>query len=323
MLSPVGDVFTAIYQHALTNALAIFIGHDAEFKRIPSSLQNRNDRTVKSYDMFFLDFNISRGAVESLVDGADALGTFLDSVSSKYDTVVLIGHVYGGLAAKLYIINELMARRGDRLKVDLLIAWATPHYGSHVVNALSILGSVPYVGPALCRNAYSGLASFGPAIRRVRDHWNDVLICKTATASSTTTDRKLVQSITIPGKGRGTMGFSIDTPDLSLAGKRKEKVLDLIYFYLDRHANPSAILDEIARVCFSGSTMDLFIEGHVPTIADELNQLYGPGHSPEVSKHIIRSFLRDFPRRPLRGLSETRSALQKYAQLIRKEVQQI
>jgi hypothetical protein len=119
------------------------------------------------------------------------------------------------------------------------------------------------------------------------------------------------------------MGFPIDTPDLSLAGKRKEKILDLIYFYLDRHANPSVILDEIARVCFSGGTMDLFIEGHVPTIADELNQLYGPGYSPEVSKHLIRSFLRDFPRRPLRGLFETRSALRKYAQLIRKEVQQI
>jgi hypothetical protein len=145
----------------------------------------------------------------------------------RYDTVVLIGHSQGGVAAKLFVIEELLKGRGKELKVDIVITLDTPHRGPQpwiypVVVAGGIWKRLPLLEsiPIFRQTAELGFAS--KQLKKLKQHWTETLIAQTPIPPQA--GRRFIRSYTFSGtrlpfppvkmvvSKRSANGFKIDQP---------------------------------------------------------------------------------------------------------------
>ena len=143
----------------------------------------------------------------------------------RYDSIVLVGHSQGGVVAKLFIINELLAGRGKELKVDVVITLDTPHKGPKLwFYPLVVAGGIWKRLPLVNRwPLFRQLAELGRGsrnLKRLRENWNDDRILTTQCEPES--KRRHIRSYAVVGtrlpfvpsksvvSNRSAEGFAID-----------------------------------------------------------------------------------------------------------------
>ncbi len=321
------------------NALAVFI-HGftgagwktwAEF---PKLVHDQHDRTINSYDIALFDYESNWISQPPLAEVIQALRSFLNEVQHQYDTIAIIGHSLGGIIAKLFIIDELLAQRGDSLKIDLVIACATPHRGIGACNVLYLLKAMPLVGKFIPHNQLCELASWSPSIQRLKQWWSPQLI--STEPASNGPGRRCIRSITVSYdewlvSRKSAQGFFVDEPDLSAnpghsasAGHKMtaDKVFGVFYGYLEDHASPARVIDDIREIRTDPERKRAFVERNLIQVADCLAKnlpLLGPDFL-SAARVKIDDFLIEFPGRPLRAVKDVNDALSKFTSRKVKEV---
>lgn len=320
-----------VRDHPRANALVIFIhgitgGPWSTWDSFPNLWQKQNNRTANSYNVFLFQYESRWLYQPPLHYAIQDLRSFLKAASTRYDTIVLIAHSQGGLIAKLSLIEELLDGNGTEIKVDLVITCATPHHGIFVCNFLYLASRIPLFGRWIGFHQLCDLASWGPVIRKIKRSWGAPLV--SAFKCDATAHSRYIRSITVASDEwvvgmRSALGFSIDTPDLNGRGGHGmtvEKIEHLFCRYLDDHAFPNEVLQEIAKIRFCPVTMERFILDHVPRTADVLRPYMSPDEDLSyAARETLKYFLSEFPQRPLRGVTSMSEAVAKYTHLRIKE----
>src|ERR1035437_4216164 len=107
-----------INRHPLTNALVIFIhgftgGPWKTWDSFPRLLQLQNNRTANSYDVYLFEYESKWLFQPSIIHAVSELRAFIESVAPTYDTIAVVAHSQGGIIAKLCVIDEFLAGRGE------------------------------------------------------------------------------------------------------------------------------------------------------------------------------------------------------------------
>lgn len=87
----------------------------------------------------------------TIQDLAEGLRTYLDHKLSQFREIVLVCHSLGGLVARKYVLNEILARRN--LRVRRMLFYATPHRGAGLANMAHVISWRHGQLRQLCRNS--------------------------------------------------------------------------------------------------------------------------------------------------------------------------
>jgi hypothetical protein len=148
--------------------------------------------------------------------------------------VVLIGHSQGGLLVKLFLIGELLAGRGEQLKVDIVFTLDTPHRGPMpwvyaVVFAGWLWSLIPFLNRKPFLRQASELSRWSRNMKRLERYWSEELIAMEPQAPRP--HLRHIRSYTASGtrppffpwrlvvSERSARGFEIDEP-LPFRGRR-------------------------------------------------------------------------------------------------------
>jgi pimeloyl-ACP methyl ester carboxylesterase len=165
---------------------------------------------VRSFDFFTFGYSSGRfrqPALDACFAGLRAL-----IAQGRYDTVVLIGHSQGGVAAKLFVIDELQRGRGETLKVDVIITLDSPHRGPQpwiypFVLAGALLKRIPLVNRLQIFRQVADLGVGSAALTTLRERWNDTLVPREPCAPEP--HRRHIRSYTISGRTFRLLGFKL------------------------------------------------------------------------------------------------------------------
>jgi hypothetical protein len=239
--------------------------------------------------------------------------------NEKYDSVVLIGHSQGGVAVKLFIIEELLAKRGRELKVDLVFTLDTPHRGPKLwiypaVIAGGIWKRIPLAGRVPLLRQVGELGRGSKNLKKLRDHWNSTYIPQTPQPPTPTA--RHIRSWAVSGarppffpsklvvSAKSAFGFAIDT---AINLPANEKVAagfghGVPAMRAARHEIEQRIKEhDYANVAQAGA--DLAAAGPAP-FAAVLGPHYQPAAPPACEVECWqRRAAAGFPHRPLRKLS--------------------
>jgi pimeloyl-ACP methyl ester carboxylesterase len=312
-----------LHRHPHNNSLVVFIhgifGNvwDTWFG-IPDVLQHelQSDPLLTSYDYYSFGYE-SKTFRQPPLDPfvIDDLRRFLNQVTSKYDTVVLICHSQGGLVGKLYIIKELLAERGDALKIDCIITLGTPHKGRHVLVPLLWAQNTPLIKSVLPFRQLAQLASLSSNIRTIKKYWSETYISKTPVTPQR--NRRYIHSVAVMGAfdvwagGSGAEGYSVDVrnylslshPALSKARSVTDALSQLIMEELKNHKNPKALLEQVMRIRSSATEQGEFVRKYGGSVVEMVGmsrpELDEEGRQIKATT-LLMDFLVDVQRRPLR-----------------------
>jgi pimeloyl-ACP methyl ester carboxylesterase len=87
----------------------------------------------------------------TIQDLAEGLRTYVDHKLSQFREIVLVCHSLGGLVARKYVLNEVLARRD--LRVRRMLFYATPHRGAALANLAGAISWRHGQLRQLCRNS--------------------------------------------------------------------------------------------------------------------------------------------------------------------------
>lgn len=315
-----------VNRHKLNNSLVVFIhgifgSRWATWKGVPEILQRqfRSDPLIRSYDFFLFHYTTSplrQPALDPHV--IDYLDQFLTPLRPKYHTTTLIGHSQGGLLAKLYVLRELMAGRGDRLTVDLILTLGTPHQGLLLLNPLLWFRKLPLLGELMPLRQLVQLASRSVAIWRLKENWTERFVAPEPCSASAT--RRHVRSLAVVGvfdrivREASAAGFPVDIrryadathPSLAKPTSESDALADLLLEELRSLHRPELNFGLIKDALAHHDKRDEYLREHraaVRNIVSRARPDLGEDGVSIKTASLLMDFLYDFQQRPLRGLS--------------------
>ncbi len=157
-------------------------------------------------------------------------------------------------------------------------------------------------------------------MRRLKKWWVPQLI--TTEPAMNGPGRRCIRSITVSYdewvvSRTSAQGFSVDEPDLSAKsghGMTVDKVFRVFYGYLEDHASPARVIEELHRIRDDPERKRAFVDQNQQPVADFIAKsepLRGPDFL-SLARVRIDDFLIEFPRRPLRAVKDVDDALAKY-----------
>ena len=322
-----------INKHPLNNSLLVFIhglhGNPwVTWRGIPALLDTEfeADPLIRSYDVYLFEYE-TRMRRQPPLDPyvREELRRFLDQVSRKYATTVLVGHSQGGIVAKLFVIEKLLSGQGHTLNVDLIITLGTPHRGLRRLIPLRLIRRLPIIGRRLPLSHLAELASGSRTIRRLRDNWNENLISRVPCAP---TERyRHVRSIAVVGAfddwvSEGNAGGypPVDIRDYMPKGHTDlaRAVTDVLLAHLRGHLDPTPLMRHARGVLADPALRDGHIITHAGSVSD-LVRLHRPGLTSDglnvKTASVLMDFLYDIPLRPMRAL-DTQQAVVAYSERV-------
>jgi pimeloyl-ACP methyl ester carboxylesterase len=258
-----------VSRHPLNNSLAVFIhgiwgsrwttwrSYLDFFQRLPT-----DQPELRSYDVYLFTYPTpflgSEPPLREIV--VPELRMFLESQAPHYDTVALVCHSQGGVLAKLYILEELLQDRGQRLKVDLIVTLNTPHRGASLRNPIIVLGialgrclKAPVIRKFYLLRQLADLAPNSANIRFLEEHWDAHVSHTPGTGEA---DRKYIKSIAICGlqdwlvSNHSAEGFYADQMNATFNGHHvdSEALANYVGYLLSGYENPADLNRELEQI---------------------------------------------------------------------------
>lgn len=215
-----------IVTHPYNNSLVIFIhgvmsNQYLAWKPVIDLLQNirQANATIRSYDFCTLHYDSGRFYQPSITRYFNDLSALI--ARPRYDSVVLIGHSQGGILAKLFVIDQLLANRGKELKVDMVITVDTPHKGPQpwvypAVLVGGILEAVPLVRKLSILRQTAEMSRWSDNLKRLKEHWTTKMIAPSACIP--THNRRYIRSLSVSGPPLPVFKFKLVVPKRSAHG---------------------------------------------------------------------------------------------------------
>ena len=174
---------------------------------------------VRSFDFFTFGYSSGRLRQPALEACFAGLRTLI--AEPRYDTVVLIGHSQGGVAAKLFVIDELDHGRGQSLKVDVIVTLDSPHRGPQpwiypLVIAGTVLKWIPVLNKLQLFRQVADLGVGSANLRKLRHRWTDERIAPEPSAPEA--HRRHIRSYTVSGRTFRLLGLKLVVSDRSARG---------------------------------------------------------------------------------------------------------
>jgi pimeloyl-ACP methyl ester carboxylesterase len=233
--------------HPFNNSLVILI-HGVMSNRylawetaidLIQSIHGQGSASLSSYDYYAFEYESGYFHQPSINEAFAGLRKLIDR--PRYDSVVLIGHSQGGVLAKLFILDQLLEqKRGQDLKVDLVITLDSPHRGPQPwIYPIVVIGGlwkwIPFLRkfPLFRQIAELGFASRN--LRRLKKHWREEVVPQDACPAEP--QRRWIPSYTLSGtrlpfppvklvvSDRSAFGFKVDQPIRDPALRRREWAL--------------------------------------------------------------------------------------------------
>jgi pimeloyl-ACP methyl ester carboxylesterase len=258
-----------VSRHPLNNSLAVFVhgiwgsrwttwrSYLDFFQRLPTDRPE-----LRSYDVYIFNyrtpfFGQEPPLRESVVP---RLRMFLEKQAARYDTIALICHSQGGLLVKMYLLEELLNNRGERLKVDLVVTLNTPHRGADWRNPVIIIGlalawclKAPVVRKFYLLRQLADLAPNSSNVRFLEEHWDDRV---STVPGWVEPGRKYVKSIAICGlqdwlvSRRSGEGFYVDEKNATFNGHpvNSEELARYVGYLLAGYENPAKLNKELEQI---------------------------------------------------------------------------
>jgi len=258
-----------VSRHPLNNSLAVFVhgiwgSRWGTWKSHVDFFQGIYDRRpeLSSYDIYFFHYKTAWIHQPPLHPDVTAqLRAFLDREGKRYNTIALVCHSQGGLLAKRYLLEELLAGRGETMKVDLIVTLNTPHRGARlwvhpVLHVAKLVNGISRIRKGQVLRQLAELTSFSVNVRFLKKNWNKEHVLDApgmATAHS-----RYIRSISLGSRKdlfvsmKSAKGFEIDTPN---AGRGS-------------HPADSEVIAEYVGRCLSEHEYPLMLNR-------ELEQIYG------------------------------------------------
>jgi pimeloyl-ACP methyl ester carboxylesterase len=325
-----------VSRHPMNNSLAVFIhgiwgsrwttwrSYVDFFQRLPTEHAD-----LRSYDIYLFTYDTPRfGAQPPLRETiVPRLRAFLGAERAHYDTVALVGHSQGGILAKLYIIDELLAERGAELAVDLIITINTPHRGADWRNPLVLAGLL--VSSLLNRmwglrrlwlmRQLADLSPWSANIRLLATHWDSCLSVQPGTVTPTC---RYVRSIAICALRdwmvsiRSAEGFYADEKNATFDRHAVDSA-EFVGSFLAHHDDPASRRRELTA-CHATPELAAAHRGawaaRAAAIIDSLG-VWPPHYAQQRAWCFAHEFRPAFTKRPLRRLPLTQ-AFERYVRKV-------
>ena len=319
-----------IHRNGRNNSLAVLIhgvcGHPlSTWAGLLEILQGetRVHPGIRSWDIYAFGYPtgwLSQPPVDEIA--VEGLRVFLDRHRDRYDTVALVAHSQGGIVAKLYVIQELLASRGLDLRVDLIVTLGTPHRGYLGLLPVWVLsqalGGMPVLGPRHIFRQFGDLSSWGRTFKALREGWNETLISRVPIDPEP--NRRYIRSIAISGGSDmivnrvRSSGFGIDIKrnvwadhgGMPKPGSRRDEQARILAEELGHHLAPTDVLEQINAIWEGGQeTVREFLKRLGRKVAPLIRRnrgLIGKEGLTAKTSSLLMDFLYDFQYRPLRNL---------------------
>jgi pimeloyl-ACP methyl ester carboxylesterase len=256
-----------VSRHPLNNSLAVFIhgiwgSRWATWKSHVDFFQgiyNRRPELI-SYDIYFFHYQtawIHQPPLHPDVTGQ--LRAFLDREGQRYDTIILVCHSQGGLVGKRYILEELLAGRGETMKIDLVLTLNTPHRGARfwvhpVLYSAKFINQVSRIRNGRLLRQLAELTSFSVNVRFLKKNWNREHIL-TAPGKATAHCR-YIRSISLGSRNdlfvsmKSAKGFEVDIPNSGLGSHSVDSrvIAEYVGLCLSRHENPITLNRQLDQI---------------------------------------------------------------------------
>jgi pimeloyl-ACP methyl ester carboxylesterase len=200
------------------------------------SIHGEGSATLRSYDYYAFGYKSGYFYQPSIDESFARLQELIDR--PRYDSVVLVGHSQGGVLAKLFILDQLMKKkRGQNLKVDLVITLDSPHRGPQpwIYPAVVIGGvwkHIPFLKRFPLFRQVADLGFGSKNLTLLKKHWTEDVIPQEPCPAEPA--RRHIRSYTLSGtrlpfppvklvvSNRSAFGFEIDHPIRDRALQRSE-----------------------------------------------------------------------------------------------------
>ncbi len=307
-----------INRHKLNNSLAVLI-HGITGNRFSTwapfldvlQAQALEDGLIRSWDTYTFDYATGFVCQPSLQEHAiPGLRRFLRAHQSHYETIALIAHSQGGLVAKLFVIEELLAGRGAALDVDLVVTFGTPHFGYARLSfgALplhAMLSRLPGAKKEHRLRQWRDLHRWSPAFKTLARQWPGVF--------DHPDRRRRLRSIAVRGnydqivRSRRSMGLPGDTVEQTRSGHRlQHEQAKILFRQLRDHLAPREVIHECRRLqVASVEEVRNYITAHFAPVSKAVSAARPGAPASFVQAKagtLLMDFVFDFEQRPMRGL---------------------